>query len=59
MEERAPIIIGLVLLVYGMIYLCLGCNIGKTSIVQEMNKYGSVRIDGKMYVLEEVLNNDK
>ena len=59
MDDLVPKIIAVTIIISGIIYGCLGAKIGKTLVVDEMNKYGSVRIDGKMYVLEEVTNNDK
>lgn len=36
-----------------------GYRAGRTSVLLEMQDYGYARIDGKTYVLEEVINNDK
>ena len=32
---------------------------GEESLLEEMNKYGNVRIDGKVYIIEEVISGDK
>ena len=34
-----------------------GYEAGYKEPLEEMNKYGNVRIDGKVYVIEEVTNN--
>lgn len=34
-------------------------NEGRKSILVEMEHYGNVRIDEKIYIIEEVINNDK
>lgn len=36
-----------------------GWEAGQENYLEEMNKYGNVRIDGKVYVIEEVISGDK
>ena len=59
MDDVVPIIIAISMLITGIVFGCLGAKTGKTLVVDEMNKYGSVRIDGATYILEEMINNDK
>ena len=59
MDDLVPKIIAITIIISGIVFGCLGVKIGKTLVVDEMNKYGSARIDGTAYILEEVTNNDK
>ena len=57
--DKVPIIIGAIVTITGITFTCLGFKMGQSAIIGEMEQYGSVRIDGNTYVLEEVINNDK
>ena len=35
-----------------------GYETGYKAPLEEMNKYGNIRIDGKVYVIEEVISDD-
>lgn len=36
-----------------------GIITGERMLLEKMNEYGNIRIDGKIYIIEEVINNDK
>ena len=46
-----------VIFILSLFLFLKGYDVGAGSLLEEMNKYGNVRIDGKVYVIEEVINN--
>ena len=54
-----PTIILIAISVCLFIIYALGVNACENAIIEEMEKYGNVRINGKVYVLEEVVTDDK
>ena len=59
MDDIMPIIILIIMSVCVFIIFALGVNTRENAIIEEMEKYGNVRINGKAYVLEEVVTDDK
>lgn len=57
MDDFVPIMILVLILIYGFLMTRLGVSIGENLMLEEMEQYGSVRIDDKVYILEEVTNN--
>ena len=59
MDDSMPTIILIAISVCLFIIYALGVNACENAIIEEMEKYGNVRINGKVYVLEEVVTDDK
>ena len=59
MDDCVSIIIGLVVSFLVFIVFAIGFGLGINSIIDEMEKYGNVRINGTTYILMEEQAYDK